>query len=62
MSENQAKKYQPADIFETIPFFKAIDNQKDRDELKKVLNTEKYRQGDVLFNYSKWIKSVLMRY
>ena len=42
MSINHNKKYQPVDIFETIPLFKAIDNKKDRDELKKVLITEKY--------------------
>ena len=49
---NHSKKYQPVDIFETIPLFKAIDNKKDRDDLKKVLITEKYQEGDILFKYS----------
>ena len=52
MSINHSKKYQPVDIFETIPLFKAIDNKKDRDDLKKVLIPENYQEGDILFKYS----------
>ena len=51
MSMNQARRKKPVDIFETIDFFRAIDNQKDRDELKRVLITEQFKEGDVLFNY-----------
>ena len=52
MAHNQAKRHKPADIFETIPFFKAIKSRRDRDELKRVLQTEHYREGDVLFKYN----------
>ena len=52
MAHNQARRNKPADIFETIPFFKAIDGWRDRDELKRVLQTEHFQEGDVLFKYN----------
>ena len=51
----QAKKHKPVDIFETIPLFAAIDDKKDRADLKKVLIEERYEEGDVLFDYGTYI-------
>ena len=57
INANQKKKAKPTHIFDsflkTNILFRGIDNDKDRNELKKVLNTEEYATGETIFKYGK---------
>ena len=56
MSKAHAKRFNPKDLYETIPFFKEIPT-KDRQKLKEALHEECFSEGDVIFNYSTLQKS-----
>ena len=51
MSKAHAKRFNPKDLYETIPFFKDIP-PKNRQNLKAALREEVFMEGDVIFNYS----------
>ena len=54
MKQNHIRRVgKQTDLYETLPLFKHIKVKKDRDNLKAAFIEERYKAGEIIFNYSK---------
>ena len=61
MKQNHSRRVgTQKDLYESLPLFKHIDVKKDRDNLKTAFVEERYKANEVIFNYSKLEKKIIL--